>query len=273
MAGTPARREAGKEKLGSGSGRIGRGQAKKKKKNRPARSITSKKTSPKQSGQKRPNMTQKKVARRAKPSHSRASARPEAETSKRVVIERPVSVPEPPPRLLRESKSMNAALAALEKGIKLLYQKDFKKARAEFKSLLDSYPQESEILARTRSYVLICDREETARRKAASSTGDLYALGVLEHNRGNYESAISTFRQALVQHPEAEYIYYSLATSLAMKGDAVEAIRMLGRSIELNEENRIYAKNDSDFSALHSNKDFTELVGLSLTTATELSQL
>jgi len=217
-------------------------------------------------------MAPKKVTKRVTLPQSHAGVRSAVETSKRAVIERPVAVLEPPPRLLRESKSMTAALAALEKGIKLLYQKDFKKARSEFKSLLESYPQESEILARTRSYLLICDREETARRKAAASTNDLYAMGVLEHNRANYEGAISSFRQALVQHPDAEYIFYSLATSLAMKGDTVEAIRILCRAIELNEENRIYAKNDSDFSALYANKDFTALVGLSLSVAAESSK-
>jgi tetratricopeptide (TPR) repeat protein len=179
----------------------------------------------------------------------------------------PTPPPDRPPPLLRDSRSTAAALALLEKGIKLIYQKDFKKARQELRSLLESYPGESEILARARSYIQICEREEAAHRKPNISNDQLYALGVLDHNRGNYEGAVSYFRQSLESHPKADYIYYSLAASLALKGDAAEAIRNLKNAIELNEDNRIYAKNDDDFVTLHTLREFAELVGLSLTAA------
>jgi tetratricopeptide (TPR) repeat protein len=170
---------------------------------------------------------------------------------------------EPPPRLLRESKAMTAALAMLEKGIKFLYRKDFKRARSEFNSLIESHPGETEILARTRSYLQICDKEELMRKKVGVTTSDFYSLGVIEHNRRDYEGAIGSFQKALEQHPDAEHIYYSLAASLALKGETSEAIQVLRRAIVLNEDNRIYAKNDTDFNALHTNKDFVDLVGMS----------
>ncbi len=220
------------------------------------------KSAPKPGRQIRSNMTSKKVSERPKHSRPSKAAQPSAESTKRLLAE-PSAVVEPAPRLLRETKSIAAALSQLEKGIKSLYQKDFKKARSEFKSIIESYPDEAEILARTRSYLQICEREETARKKAAASTNDTYALGVLEHNQGNFEGAIAHFREALELRRDAEYVYYSLAASLALKGSSNEAIQTLRRAIELNEDNRIYAKNDSDFTSLHSNKDFTDLVGMS----------
>ncbi len=171
---------------------------------------------------------------------------------------------EAPPRLLRDTKSTAAALQTLEKGIRLLYQKEIKKARIEFKSLLENYPGESEILARARSYLQICDREDAAHKKSAVTTDQLYTLGVMDHNRGNYDGAISYFRQSLEKSPHSDYIYYSLAASLAMKGDAAQALTTLQKAIELNEENRIYAKNDGDFSSLHVQKEFVDLVGLTV---------
>jgi tetratricopeptide (TPR) repeat protein len=164
--------------------------------------------------------------------------------------------------LLRESKATTAALGRLEKAIKGIYQKDFKKARAELKSLIEDHTGETEILARARSYLQICIREEAAHKKPAATNDQLYGLGVMEHNIGNYEGALANFRQSLDQRPGADYTHYSIASSLAMKGDALDAIRALRRAIELNEDNRIYAKNDSDFLSLHVHKEFADLVGL-----------
>ncbi len=170
-----------------------------------------------------------------------------------------------PPRLLRETKSTTAALSLLERSIKLIYQKEFKKARNELKSLLESYPAESEILARARSYLQICEREEAAHRKPALGNEQLYTLGVMEHNRGDYDKAIANFRNSLDKNQRSDHIYYSLAASLAMKGESAEALRNLQQAVELNEENRVYAKNDSDFTSLHGQKEFDDLIGWSPT--------
>lgn len=167
------------------------------------------------------------------------------------------------PRLLRETKATSAALALLEKGIEFIYKKEFNRARSELKALLEMYPAETEILARARSYIQICDREEAAQKKPAVAAEQLYALGVVEHNKANYDAAISCFRQSLENHPNADYVYYSVAASLAMKGNVVEAIENLRKAIELNEDSRIYAKNDADFSSLSGEKEFAELVGIS----------
>lgn len=164
-------------------------------------------------------------------------------------------------RLLRQTKTTTAALGLLEKGIKLIYQKEFKKARVELKSLIESFPGESEILVRAQTYMHICDREEATHKKPVIAVDQLYTLGVMEHNRGDYEKAISFFRQSLERNPDSDHVYYSLAASFAMKGEATEAVKNLQRAVELNEENRIYAKNDSDFAPLHDQKEFSDLVG------------
>ena len=179
------------------------------------------------------------------------------------------SAPEAPPRLLRQTKTAAAALALLEKGIGHIHKRDFKKARSELKTLLESYPGEVEILARARSYIQICDREEIAQKKPQATTDQLYTLGILEHNKANYDAAISYFMKSLETHPEADYIYYSVAASQAMNGNLVESMENLRKAVELNEDSKIYAKNDDDFSALQAQQDFIELVGLGLPPDTE----
>jgi len=96
------------------------------------------------------------------------------------------------------------------------------------------------------------------------SNDQLYTLGVMEHNRGNYDGAISYFEQLLANHPNADYIYYSLAASKARKNEIAEAIQNLRKAIDLNEDNRVYAKNDPDFAPLHVEREFVDLVGLKL---------
>jgi tetratricopeptide (TPR) repeat protein len=166
------------------------------------------------------------------------------------------------PHLLRHTKTTSAALALLEKGIELIFQKEFKKARTELKTLVETYPGELDILARARSYIQICEREEAAQKKQSISTDQLYALGVMEHNKGNYDTAIAYFLRSLEKHPGADYIYYSVAASHALKGNAAESLENLRKAVELNEDSRIYAKNDSDFSSLQTRKEFAELVGI-----------
>jgi tetratricopeptide (TPR) repeat protein len=250
---------------------------------RPAKKVKPKKGSPatrhiSAKAQKAPRKVLPKKGKAAKKSSSRPRQRVihkesmkkiKAESRKQAVQTGASSAPAVPPRLLRQTKTTSAALALLQKGIELIFQKEFKKARGELKSLLETYPGEMDILARARSYIQICEREEAAQKKQSISTDQLYALGVLEHNRANYDMAISYFLQSLENHPEADYIYYSVAASQAMKGDFTESIENLRKAVELNEDSRIYAKNDADFSALQTRKEFAELIGIAPVPTTE----
>ncbi len=257
MANIPARKkpESGKKSKTVRTAKPARAKPAKK-----AAKVTTPAKLPSRKAKHKPAAKPRKIAK-AKTKGSHMTAEPQTKT--RAGFGAPPPPPEPAPPLLRESKSTTAALGRLEKGIKALYQKDFKKARAELKSLIEDHPAETEILARGRTYMRICTREEAAHKRPIITNDQLYGLGVMEHNRGNYEGALTYFRQSLDQRPGADYIHYSIASSLAMKGDALEAIHVLRTAIELNEDNRIYAKNDSDFLSLHVHKEFTDLVGLS----------
>jgi tetratricopeptide (TPR) repeat protein len=209
---------------------------------------------------------EKKLSAAKKPAPAPARSHAIATGTKNVPAEKTVhSTPqENGSRLIHETKNTMAALACLERAIKLLYQKEFKKARSEFKALTLSYQSEPEILARSRTYLQICDREEAAHKKPTITNDQLYSLGVVEFNRGNFEGAVEYFRQSLELHKEADYVFYSMAAAFALQGKNSEAVRALQRAIELNEENRIYGRNDQDFSALHSDVDFCELVGVTM---------
>ena len=168
-----------------------------------------------------------------------------------------------PSQLLRRNKTTASALAQLEKGIEYIHRKDFKKALTELQSLIEKYKNETEITASARSYLDICRRGEARQKKTApAAQNQTYALGVLEHNRTNYDKAIAYFRQSLEAYPHADYIYYSIAASLALKGDFPAAVENLRKAVELNRDSLVHAKNDPDFVPLEKNKDFLDLVGV-----------
>jgi tetratricopeptide (TPR) repeat protein len=171
--------------------------------------------------------------------------------------------------LLRQTKTTSAALTHLGKGIEFIYKKDYKKARNELTTLVRSFPDETEILARARSYLQICDREEQSQKKPEFAQDQLYTLGVLEHNKANCDAAISYFQQSLKKHPDADYIYYSVAASLARKGDLQASMEHLKKAIELNEDSRIFARNDEDFSVFDTDEKLSELLGISPNPANE----
>ena len=261
---------AGKKRVGAKPGKVAR--PKRKAASRPAaKSKSIPRNKPSSSGKAGGKKSKQRVAgsdrkkkpvKAGKPSTSVESGKMTSAKRRPTSFGVPTPPPEKPPRLLKDSRNTSAALALLEKGIKLIYQKEFKRARVEFKSIGETYPGEPEIIARALSYLQICDREEAAHRKPLVTQDQLYGLGVMEHNRGNYDGAISYFRQSLEKNKNADYVYYSLAASQALKNDVNAAVDSLRKAIELNEDNRVYAKNDPDFDPLHIQKDFTDLVGM-----------
>jgi len=264
-----AQKKSKKQKRGTVS-RLAKKAAPKVAPKTPARNSASKgKPSPEKTRKKEARKNQKKPLRPNRPV-PRESSKMEVESGKhasRTVSASPVNVPA---RLLHQTKTTSAALALLGKGVELIFQKDFKKAKSELKSLLQTYPGELDILARARSYMQICEREEANLKRPAASADQLYALGILEHNKSNYDAAISYFLQSLAKHPKADYIYYSIAASHAKKGDTAKSIENLRKAVALNEDSRIYAKNDADFAALQSERDFAELVGINSPLPAEL---
>ena len=163
---------------------------------------------------------------------------------------------------LRRPKTTASALAQLEKGIEFIHRKDFKKAISELQSLIEKHPNEAAIIASARSYIEICRRSEARQKKPQPNHNQTYAMGVLEHNKANYDKAIGFFRQSLEKYPSADYIYYSIAASMALKGDISAALENLRKAVELNVDSRIHAKNDPDFAPLESNREYMELVGV-----------
>jgi mannose-6-phosphate isomerase-like protein (cupin superfamily) len=85
-------------------------------------------------------------------------------------------------------------------------------------------------------------------------------LGPL-YQAGDYAEVVKRGREVAEANPQYALLLYNLACCESLNGDTTEALEHLRRSIELSEQFRDYAKNDSDFDAVRDEPAFKELTG------------
>lgn len=164
--------------------------------------------------------------------------------------------PPPPPR----RPAFYEALAVYESGVRALQRHDFEAGAQNFRSVIQGYPDERELVERARLYLQVCERE-TARRPAAPTTvsESVYAATVAL-NAGDPEGALAHLNRALEKAPDSDHAHYIMAVALMDKGDTQNALRHLQRAILLNPDNRSNAIQDPDLSGLRELDAFREVL-------------
>lgn len=152
------------------------------------------------------------------------------------------------------------ALKEYERGMQALQKQNYPEARGHFEAVLEGHAQEKEILDRARIYIRICNGLTEKRDYSPRRPEDYFYMGVMKSNDADYDEAVKWFGKALENTPKDERVHYVMASTLALKGERREALEHLKQAIELNATNRIYARNDPDFEALHEEDDFENLV-------------
>jgi tetratricopeptide (TPR) repeat protein len=160
-------------------------------------------------------------------------------------------VPPPPPEPPRRS-APSGAMRAFEHAVRVFNRRQFEDAKAMFESLLEKFPREVEIAARTQMYLQVCNQ-----KLAHSPSAPRNAL-----NLGDFSQAKNFFEKALRMKPDEPHLLYSLAATLAQTGSHDQALDYLKRTIQLQPRYKTQALNDSDFTELRENKQFLELLGL-----------
>ncbi|HSB11345.1 MAG TPA: tetratricopeptide repeat protein [Blastocatellia bacterium] len=177
--------------------------------------------------------------------------------------------PVPPPPKKPPSPGTLAAVRAFEQALRLFNRHDFSAAKPAFQSLLSKFAEESEILARVRTYLVICDQRLARAPQMPRNADALYDQGVVEFNRGNTTEAVELFQKALKADPRADHVYYSLAAAHARLEDTSKALDSLRRAIVIRPIHRSHARRDLDFAGLRSNEDFQQLTGFGFDLADE----
>ncbi|HJR61680.1 MAG TPA: tetratricopeptide repeat protein, partial [Vicinamibacterales bacterium] len=148
------------------------------------------------------------------------------------------------------------AVAIYERGVQALQRHDYAGAAELFRTVIDRYPEERELLERARLYLRVCERE-TARTAPPPQTSDdhVYAATVAL-NSGDHAAAMSHLQRALSADADNDHAHYIMAAALSLRGRRDEAIEHLRRSIALNPENRSQARQDPDLDNLRAHEGF-----------------
>ena len=161
--------------------------------------------------------------------------------------------PPPPPR----KPGFYEAVAIYERGVQALQKHDFAGAADYFRTVVDRYPEERELLERARLYLRVCERETTRQPTPGPKTAEerVYAATVAL-NSGDHSGALDHLQKALGEDPENDYAHYIMAVALGMRSRNDEAIGHLQQAIALNPENRGLAKQDPDLDTLRDHDRF-----------------
>ncbi len=153
---------------------------------------------------------------------------------------------------------------AFEQAVKLFHRQEFQRAREAFMSVIERFPAESEVIARARAYLAICEQRLAQPRPVPRTAEALYDQGIIELNRGHIVSAIACFEKALRIDPRADHAIYALAAAYARGGQVEKALAALRQAIALRGTHRVHARRDPDFLPLYSNPEFQRLVGIEI---------
>ena len=162
----------------------------------------------------------------------------------------------------QHEKRFGQASTLFGKGMRLLHKGDFQKAAGQFSEIVESFPEQSDILDRARSYVELCARQKRRPNSRPKEFEDMLHRGVYLHNEGDFEGALKLLNQAAAIHPRNEHVLYCLAATQAQAGDSAAALKALKSAITANEEARAQARIDPDFEALRNDAEFGKLTAL-----------
>jgi len=197
-------------------------------------------------------MTKKATAKpkRSKPKIQKTKL---VSASKRTVAHSPAPKPAPPP-----DPRYSQALDNYQGGIKALQERKFERAVGLLQKVVDGPSRELADRA-----MLHMNTAKQAMAKTTTSFGSAeehydYAVALL--NASDYEGARTHLEQILKKTPKADYAMYGLSVLDCLEGKVEDALRRLDQAIKMNPQNRLQARNDTDFKNLADDPRFTELL-------------
>lgn len=81
------------------------------------------------------------------------------------------------------------------------------------------------------------------------------------YQKGEYAEVADRARALVDAHPQYSLLFYNLACCESLLGRTNDALGHLKRAIEMSEQVRVYAKDDSDLDPIRDEPAFKELIG------------
>ncbi len=156
-----------------------------------------------------------------------------------------------PPRGSPERRSTYAAAVHLyEEAVHLLQRHEFAKAADALRTVLTTYPEERELVERSRMYLALCERQLKPVIAHPQDTAERLYAATLALNAGQLDLARAYLERILQDQPAHDQALYMLAVTHAQRAQMADAIRYLQKAIEANPENRALARTDPDLDSL-----------------------
>ncbi len=150
------------------------------------------------------------------------------------------------------------AVAIYERGVQALQRHDFQGAAGFFRTVLERYPDERELIERARLYLRVCERETSRQPAAPKTPAERVYAATVALNSGDHAGALDHLQRALGEDPESDHAHYIMAVALGMRSRTDEALEHLRQSIALNQENRGLARQDPDLDSLRNHSRFRD---------------
>lgn len=157
------------------------------------------------------------------------------------------------------SKHTENARKDYDRGVAALQKKKLDEAERNFLNLIQKYPEERELVDRSRVYLSVIERQKRQARPVLTEPEDFYYAAVLEKNRGHVAEAIEHLKRAVRKNGRGR-VDFLLACCYAQNGQMDTALVHLKKAIEEDQSNRILARNDRDFDPVRETPGFLELL-------------
>jgi tetratricopeptide (TPR) repeat protein len=212
--------------------------------------------------------TATKATRRPARTDTRKKVAPRKKTAPQVVARKakrvapaaaqPVPAPAPEAPAPVRKPGFYEAVAIYERGVQALQRHDFQGAAGFFRTVLERYPEERELLERARLYLRVCERETERRQPAPKTAAERVYAATVALNSGDHTGALEHLQRALSEDPDSDHAHYIMAVALGMRQRAGEAIEHLRQAIALNPENRNLARQDPDLESVRHHPSFRD---------------
>ncbi len=171
-------------------------------------------------------------------------------------VREPAPAPPPPPPAPARKPGFYEAVAVYERGVQALQRHDFQAAAAFFRTVLERYPEERELLERARLYLRVCERETSRQPTTPKTPAERVYAATVALNSGDHAGALDHLQRALAEDPDSDHAHYIMSVALGMRGRMDEALDHLRQAIALNPENRGLARQDPDLESIRDQDGF-----------------
>ena len=161
---------------------------------------------------------------------------------------------------MREQRSKKdeyqKALAAYGLAVKEFHKGEFEKAAESFKSFIEKFPADREIVDRAKVYLAIAVKRPKKESVSLKGFDDHTRAAVVKINQRDHAGAVKLLEKALEFKENEGLVHYLLADVHCLMGEIDAALDFLKKAIQKDKDFSVLAQNETDFEPIWEDKKF-----------------